>query len=57
MRQVGLETENDIAGIRRPIVGFYGHIENHTLDMGFLEKVVDYEDRRFATLGGTTRRS
>jgi glycosyltransferase involved in cell wall biosynthesis len=32
----------DIAGIPKPIVGFFGEVEHYTVDAGFLEKVADY---------------
>lgn len=31
----------DIAAIPRPIVGFFGGIDDHTFDLAFMEKVVD----------------
>ena len=31
---------DDIAGIKGPVVGFFGGIDDHTSDIGFLEKVV-----------------
>lgn len=32
----------DIAEIPRPIVGFFGEIADYTVDIGFIEKVIDY---------------
>ncbi len=32
---------DDMKSIRRPIVGFYGGIDNHTSDISLMEKVVD----------------
>ncbi len=31
----------DIAGIQQPIVGYFGALDDHKLDIGFIEKVVD----------------
>lgn len=31
----------DMRGIKRPIVGFFGGIDNHTMDVPFLERVVE----------------
>jgi glycosyltransferase involved in cell wall biosynthesis len=35
------EKPEDIANIAGPIVGFFGGIDDHTSDIGFMEKVVD----------------
>ncbi|MDD5327557.1 MAG: glycosyltransferase [Phycisphaerae bacterium] len=35
------EKPADMAEIKRPIVGFFGGIDNHTFDVGFVEKVID----------------
>jgi glycosyltransferase involved in cell wall biosynthesis len=35
------EMPDDIANITRPIVGFFGGIDNHTSDISFMERVVD----------------
>ena len=32
---------NEMRDIKKPIVGFFGGIDNHTFDMGLIEKVVD----------------
>jgi glycosyltransferase involved in cell wall biosynthesis len=32
---------NDIVGIPKPIVGFFGEIKDHTSDIPFVEKVID----------------
>jgi len=32
----------DIAEIPKPIVGFFGEIADYTVDIGFIEKVIDY---------------
>jgi len=43
----------DIANIPKPIVGFYGQIEHHTVDVRLLEKVIDYlPDKSFVFVGG-----
>ncbi|MHC4748946.1 MAG: glycosyltransferase [Planctomycetota bacterium] len=35
------EIPSDIANLRRPIVGFFGGIDDHTFDLNFVEKVID----------------
>ena len=35
------EVPNDIRDIKKPIVGFFGGIDDHTSDIGFIENVVD----------------
>jgi len=35
------EVPNDIRDIKKPIVGFFGGIDDHTSDIGFIEKVID----------------
>jgi glycosyltransferase involved in cell wall biosynthesis len=35
------EIPSDIANVRRPIVGFFGGIDDHTFDLNFVEKVID----------------
>lgn len=35
------EIPSDIANIRKPIVGFFGGIDDHTSDINFVEKVID----------------
>ena len=43
----------DIANVPKPIVGFFGQIEEHTVDIGFLEKVIDYLPKiSFVFIGG-----
>ncbi len=32
----------EMRDIRKPIVGFFGQIDDYTVDIGFMEKVVDY---------------
>jgi glycosyltransferase involved in cell wall biosynthesis len=36
-----IEKPDDIKEITRPIAGFFGGIDDHTLDIGFIEKVID----------------
>jgi glycosyltransferase involved in cell wall biosynthesis len=43
---------DDIAGIPRPIIGFYGGFAEHTTDISLLEKVVDLlADKSFVFVG------
>jgi len=35
------EVPNDIRDIKEPIVGFFGGIDDHTSDIGFIENVID----------------
>lgn len=39
------KTPFDMKGIPRPIVGFFGGIDDHTMDIGFVERVVDMLDK------------
>lgn len=42
----------DITRIPRPIVGFFGKIDDYTVDVGFAEKVIDYlPDKSFVFIG------
>jgi glycosyltransferase involved in cell wall biosynthesis len=42
----------DITRIPRPIVGFFGKIDDYTVDIGFAEKVIDYlPDKSFVFIG------
>jgi len=52
-----LDTEKpeDIANISRPIVGFFGGIDDHTSDIGFMERVVDLTpEMSFVFVGKTS---
>lgn len=45
----------DIAAIPKPIVGFFGGIDDHTFDMAFMEKVVDLlPQMSFVFVGSTS---
>jgi len=45
----------DIAEIPKPIVGFFGEIADYTVDIGFIEKVIDYlPGKSFVFVGETS---
>jgi glycosyltransferase involved in cell wall biosynthesis len=46
------ETPEDIAGIKRPIVGYFGALDDHKLDIGFLDAVAErLPDMSFVFIG------
>lgn len=46
------DVPNEMREMKRPIVGFFGYIEDHTVDIGFIEKVVDYlPEKSFVFVG------
>ncbi len=48
------EIPDDIKNIRKPIVGFFGQIDDYTVDIEFMKKVADYmPDWSFVFIGGT----
>ncbi|MFC1781155.1 glycosyltransferase [Planctomycetota bacterium] len=48
------DVPSDIRKIKKPIVGFYGQIDDYTVDIEFIKKVVDYmPDWSFVFIGGT----
>ena len=48
-------TPEDIAEIPKPIVGFFGEIADYTVDIGLIEKVIDYlPGKSFVFVGETS---
>ena len=46
------DVPNEMREMKRPVVGFFGYIEDHTVDIGFIEKVVDYlPEKSFVFVG------
>lgn len=38
----GRDVPSDIAGIRKPVIGYFGDIDGHTVDLEFAEKLADF---------------
>lgn len=48
------DVPDDIRNMRRPIVGFFGQIDDYTVDIDFMKKVTDYlPECSFVFIGGT----